>query len=83
MAGIAPCTPARRFVAETGFGFSEWRQRARTLRAIELLAEGAAVTTIAIDLGYDNVSAFIAMFRRTIGMTPGRYARLQPTAPPG
>jgi AraC-like DNA-binding protein len=31
------------------------------------------VTTVALELGYDNVSAFIAMFRRTFGVTPGRY----------
>ncbi|WP_430507282.1 helix-turn-helix domain-containing protein, partial [Burkholderia sp. BCCCDS15] len=31
------------------------------------------VTTIALDLGYDNVSAFIDMFRRALGTTPGRY----------
>jgi AraC-like DNA-binding protein len=80
-AGIAPRTLARRFTAETGFGFSEWRQRARALRGIELLAGGSQVTTIAIDLGYDNVSAFIAMFRRAIGITPGRYVRLQAQAP--
>lgn len=80
-AGIASRTLSRRFAAETGFGFSEWRQRARTLRAIELLADGAAVTTVAMDLGYDNVSAFISMFRRTMGMTPRRYIRLKGTAP--
>ncbi len=74
-AAIAPRTLARRFANETGFSFTEWHQRARALRSIELLAEGAAVTTIAIDLGYGNVSAFIAMFRRTIGVTPGRYVR--------
>lgn len=79
-AGIAPRTLARRFTAETGFGFSEWRQRARALRTIELLAEGSPVTAIAIDLGYENVSAFIAMFRRTMGITPGRYVRLQANA---
>jgi AraC-like DNA-binding protein len=28
---------------------------------------------VAFDLGYDNVSAFIALFRRTFGTTPGRY----------
>lgn len=72
-AGISPRTLARRMVDETGIGFSEWRQRARALRAIEMLAEGAAVTTIAIDLGYENISAFIAMFRRVFGTTPGRY----------
>jgi AraC-like DNA-binding protein len=79
-AGIAPRTLARRLTAETGFGFSEWRQRARVLRTIELLAEGSPVTTIAMDLGYENVSAFIAMFRRTMGITPGRYVRLAANA---
>lgn len=73
-AGIAPRTLTRRFVAETGFSFTEWRQRVRLLRGLELLAAGKPVTAIALDLGYDNVSAFIALFRRTFGMTPGQYA---------
>lgn len=72
-AGIAPRTAARRFVDETGFSFAAWRQRARLLQAMAWLAEGVPVTTVAIDLGYDNVSAFIAMFRRALGTTPGRY----------
>ena len=42
--------------------------------ALEKLAAGAPVTTVALDLGYDNVSAFIARFRATFGITPGRYA---------
>lgn len=72
-AGVSPRTLARRFTIETGFTPSAWRQRARTLRALELLATGQPVTTIALDLGYDNVSAFIAMFKRVMGVTPGRY----------
>ncbi|QJI45162.1 helix-turn-helix transcriptional regulator [Pseudomonas sp. ADAK2] len=71
--GLSARTLARRFVSETGFTFSQWRQRARLLRALELLATGEPVTTVALELGYDNVSAFIAMFRRTFGVTPGRY----------
>lgn len=71
--GLSARTLARRFVDETGFSFSQWRQRARLLRALELLAADVPVTTIALELGYDNVSAFIAMFRRTFGVTPGRY----------
>ncbi|MBT8329591.1 MAG: helix-turn-helix domain-containing protein, partial [Desulfofustis sp.] len=31
------------------------------------------VTTVAIELGYDSPSAFISMFKRTLGETPGRY----------
>ncbi len=60
---------------ETGFTFTEWRQRARMLRALGMLAEGAAVTTVALDLGYSSISAFIALFRRTFGATPGDYMR--------
>ncbi|MDQ7990912.1 MAG: helix-turn-helix transcriptional regulator [Candidatus Dactylopiibacterium sp.] len=73
-AHVAPRTLSRRFVAETGFSFTAWRQRVRLLRALEWLAAGRPVTTIALDLGHDNVSAFIALFRREFGTTPGRYA---------
>lgn len=72
-AALAPRTLTRRFAAETGFSFSEWRQRARLMRALELLAARTPVTTVALELGYDNVSAFIAMFRRAMGVTPGQY----------
>lgn len=71
--GISSRTVTRRFSAETGFSFTEWRQRVRLLRALELLAAGQPVTAIALDLGYDNVSAFIALFRRVFGVTPGQY----------
>ncbi|AKC78202.1 AraC family transcriptional regulator [Xanthomonas arboricola] len=74
--GIAPRTLTRRFVAETGFSFSAWRQRVRLLRSLELLAAGRSVKMIALDLGYDNVSAFIAAFRRTFRVTPRRYEAL-------
>jgi len=66
-------TLSRRFLDETGCTFADWRQRARLMRAIELLATGTPVTTIALSLGYDNVSAFIAMFRRAHGVTPARF----------
>jgi AraC-like DNA-binding protein len=72
-AAIPPRTLSRRFVVETGFSFSAWRQRARLMRALELLADGSAVTTAALDVGYDNISAFISLFRRTFGATPTRY----------
>jgi AraC-like DNA-binding protein len=75
-AGISPRTLARRFAGETGFSFTAWRQRMRLLRALELLAIGKPVSTVAIDLGYQNVSAFIALFKRTLGMTPGQYVAL-------
>jgi len=86
--GVSARTLTRRFTAETGFSFTEWRQRARLMRALERLAAGASVTAIALDLGYDNVSAFIAMFRRAFGVTPMQHAeavqgRLRPAAAQG
>ncbi len=71
--GMAPRTLARRFLAETGLTLSAWRQQARLMRAQEMLAAGHSVTAAALESGYDNVSAFIAMFKREYGVTPGRH----------
>ncbi|MDF2097064.1 AraC family transcriptional regulator [Aquibaculum arenosum] len=73
LVGASPRTLARRFQAETGMGFAAWRQQARLLAALPLLAQGQAVTSVALDVGYDGPSAFIAAFRRSFGVTPGRY----------
>lgn len=73
--GATTRTLARAFVRETGITFGAWRQQVRLLRALELLGEGEPVTSVALDLGYDSPSAFIAMFRRALGTTPSRYFR--------
>lgn len=77
-AAISERTLSRRFVAETGHSFTSWRQRARMMRALELLADGAPVTSVALDLGYDSVSAFIALFKRMLGSTPTAYFARRP-----
>lgn len=71
--GLSPRTLTRHFRAETGMSFAQWRNLARLKRSLEMLAEGQSVTTTAMSLGYDNVSSFIALFRRTLGTTPARY----------
>ncbi|MFT5391232.1 MAG: AraC-like DNA-binding protein/mannose-6-phosphate isomerase-like protein (cupin superfamily) [Gammaproteobacteria bacterium] len=71
--GASTRTLSRLFTAQTGMTFRAWRQQRRLLRALELLASGNNVTTVALELGYDNTSAFIAMFRRCLGTTPARY----------
>jgi len=70
--GIARRTLERRFREETGMSFGLWRQKARLLDSIRLLAEGRSVTDTALDCGYSSVSAFIAAFKGTFGYTPGR-----------
>lgn len=74
--GASKRTLTRLFTAQTGMSFRAWRQQRRLLRALELLASGESVTSIALELGYDNTSAFIAMFRRCLGTTPARYLLL-------
>ncbi|MDG9671290.1 helix-turn-helix transcriptional regulator [Hahella sp. CR1] len=73
--GMSERTLTRKFREETGLSLGQWRQLARLARALELLAQGVPVTQTALDLGYDSVSAFIALFRRYIGETPGRYLK--------
>nr|WP_309390105.1 helix-turn-helix transcriptional regulator [Pandoraea sp.] len=74
-AGMSSRTARRLFVAETGMGFTQWRQQARLVSALERLANGEPVGTIADSLGYSTPSNFIAMFRRAFGESPGRYFR--------
>lgn len=78
-AHASPRTLARLFVSETGLTFGAWRQQARVLEAMGRLGSGVPVTQVALDLGYDSVSAFSAMFRRASGTSPSEY-RSQPAA---
>ncbi|MDY0306218.1 MAG: helix-turn-helix transcriptional regulator [Desulfovibrio aminophilus] len=72
-AGAADRTLLRLFHKETGLTFRVWRRQARLLAALRKLAAGEPVSSVAPDLGYESQSAFIAMFRRALGTTPGRY----------
>ncbi len=66
-------TLARLFKQETGMTFGEWRRRRILLAALERLSEGIAVTTVALEMGYESPPACIAMFRQNLGMTPTQY----------
>lgn len=76
-------TLSRRFIAETGMPCGQWRQQARLFKALELLADGQPVLTVALSVGYDSLSAFGAAFRRQFGQSPARFrasGALGPTA---
>lgn len=66
-------TFTRFFRQETGLSLSQWRQQACLFAALPRLASGEAVTSVALDLGYDSVAAFITMFKRTLGAPPRTY----------
>ena len=66
-------TIQRLFASQTGMTFGQWRQQARLLRALELLAQRKKVIDIALTLGYESPSAFATMFKRQFGQTPSQF----------
>jgi AraC-like DNA-binding protein len=77
--GASPRTLQRLFRRETGMTVGNWRRQLRLARSLETLAGGSSVTAAAFDAGYQSVSAFVSVFRRTFGETPGRYFRAPAT----
>lgn len=66
-------TLSRLFLAETGLSFTAWRTQVRIRAAIGMLTRGRSVNATARAVGYRKPSAFIAMFQRVTGHTPGIY----------
>jgi AraC-like DNA-binding protein len=81
--GMSRRSFTRLFRRKTGLSFVAWRQQACLLCAMPRLAAGEAVTTIAIDLGYENPAAFTLMFRRAFGSPPLAYLGLRSKRAPG
>jgi AraC-like DNA-binding protein len=72
-AGASKRTIERVFRQETRLSLGKWRQQLRLMRSLQLLAAGEKISHAALEAGYSTPSAFIAMFRRTLGTTPRRY----------
>jgi AraC-like DNA-binding protein len=51
--------------------FSTWRALHHVRHALVRLGRGDSVSRVAMDLGYTSTSAFIEMFKRCTGRTPG------------
>ena len=79
--GVSEKTLSRLFLRETGLTFRAWLQRMRLLGALPALERGARVTDVALDCGYESLSAFIAAFRKLFDASPGEFfgARRDPT----
>ena len=75
-AGASKRTINRLFAQQTGMSFQSWRQQLKLQRSLELLAVGESVTRVALELGYESSSAFIAMFKRCLGTTPTQYLKV-------
>lgn len=74
-AETSPRSLERAFRRDTGMALGRWRRQARLLAAVRLLAAGTSVTEVALEVGYASTSAFVAMFRRELGVTPGSMRR--------
>ncbi|GHH72826.1 AraC family transcriptional regulator [Streptomyces sulfonofaciens] len=74
-AGAGERTLSRLFRAEFGMTFPQWRTQLRLYHALRMLADGTSVTSVAHRCGYSSTSAFIDVFRRAFGHTPGTHDR--------
>lgn len=63
----------RHFTAEVGMSLRAWRQRARLLASIDLLADRRPVKTVASSLQFASTAAYIAAFRALMGCTPKAF----------
>lgn len=70
--GAGERTLSRLFRQEFAMTFPQWRTQLRLHHALILLADNEPVTTVAYRCGWSSPSAFIDVFRRTFGQTPGR-----------
>jgi methylphosphotriester-DNA--protein-cysteine methyltransferase len=73
--GLSLRTLQRVVLAETGLSLGRYSRQLRLLASLERLATGAKVTNVAVELGYDSPSAFIAAFKALLGTTPAQYFR--------
>ncbi|MET7292910.1 helix-turn-helix transcriptional regulator [Streptomyces griseoloalbus] len=73
--GVGERTLSRLFRHEFGMTFPQWRTQSRLYHALRMLADGQPVTTVAHRCGWASASAFIDVFRRSLGYTPGAHRR--------
>lgn len=77
IAGASARTLIRLFPKETGLKYHQWAQQVQLAEAICRLGRGETIARIASSLGYASPSAFSAMFKRNIGVTPNHFFAAQ------
>lgn len=71
--GASERTLSRLFRTELALTYPQWRTRLRLHRAVQLLADEVPVTTVAHRCGWATASAFIDVYRKHLGHTPGAF----------
>ncbi|AON55759.1 AraC-like DNA-binding protein/quercetin dioxygenase-like cupin family protein [Herbaspirillum seropedicae] len=71
--GMSERTMSRLLLQEIGMSFGRWRRQLHIILALQRLTKGETVQRVALELGYENASGFITMFRKATGKSPARY----------
>jgi AraC-like DNA-binding protein len=74
-AGISPYHFIRMFEATFGVTPHQYRTGVRLERARRLLAGGAPVTQVCMEVGFSSLGSFSSLFARRVGEAPSRYQR--------
>ncbi len=64
------------FKQTTNMTYLTYLNLVRLEKAVQRLRLGKNVTECAAECGFDSVSYFVQLFKRTLGCTPGQYTRL-------
>lgn len=73
VATMSERTFSRRFSAEVGLSFRAWRQRARIISSLDLLATDRSIKVVAHLLQFESAAAYISSFRELLGCTPNTF----------
>lgn len=73
--GASSRTLNRLFSKQMNMGFSQWRQKLRAFKALELLEAGYKQQDIAFELGFESVSSFNTAFKKQFGTAPNLYLK--------
>lgn len=74
---ISSRTFTRRFKVEVGMSFRDWRQRARLVKSLDLLALNQSIKSIAHTMGFASTSAYCAAFKDLLGCIPSEFRSIK------
>jgi AraC-like DNA-binding protein/mannose-6-phosphate isomerase-like protein (cupin superfamily) len=75
-AGVSERTLRRRFLIETGATWQQYLHRSRLITAAVLLTQSRrSIMNVALEVGFDSVSAFSRAFCALAGENPSQYRR--------
>lgn len=71
--GLSTRQLSRLFMDKLHMSFTDWFGQLRFLKSVEYLSQGEAVTNVAFDLGFEELSSFIRFFKKRTGQSPKQY----------